>query len=200
MGTPTREDAWKLLNKHVKSENLLKHSLAVESVMRYLARKHGEDEEKWSVVGLAHDVDYEEYPEQHCEKVREILEAEAWPEEYIRAIQSHGYSRVNEIEPLSLMEKSLFAIDELTGLVTATALVRPSKSVMDVKTKSVKKKWKDRSFSAAVDRELIADGAGRLGVELSELIGDTIAGMQAAAEALGLAGTGDQRPAGKAGE
>jgi len=188
MGTPSREDAWKLLQKHVKSENLLKHSLAVEAVMRHLARKNGEDEEKWSVVGLAHDVDYEEYPDRHCAKVREILEEENWPEEYIRAIQSHGYSRVNDIEPLSLMEKSLFAIDELTGLVTATALVRPSRSIMDVKTKSVKKKWKDKGFSAAVDRELIADGAERLGVELSELIDDTIAGMQTVAAELGLMG------------
>jgi putative nucleotidyltransferase with HDIG domain len=188
MNTPTREDAWKLLTEHVKSENLLKHCLAVEAVMRHLARKNGEDEEKWGVVGLAHDLDYEEYPDQHCTKVREILEAEEWPEEYIRAIQSHGYSRVNEIEPLSLMEKSLFAIDELTGLVTATALVRPSRSIMDVKTKSVKKKWKDRSFSAAVDRELIADGAERLNIDLSELIDDTIAGMQTVAKELGLAG------------
>ncbi len=188
MGNPNREDAWKVLHKHVKADNLIKHSLAVESVMRQLARKHGEDEEKWAVVGLAHDLDYEKYPEQHCTKVRELLEEEGWPEEYIRAIQSHGYSRVNDIEPLTVMEKSLFAIDELTGLVTATALVRPSKSIMDVKTKSVKKKWKDRSFSAAVDWELIADGAERLGVELSELIGDAIAGMQTVAKDLGLEG------------
>jgi len=188
MGNPNREDAWKVLQKHVKADNLIKHSLAVESVMRQLARKYGEDEEKWAVVGLAHDLDYEKYPEQHCTKVRELLEEEGWPEDYIRAIQSHGYSRVNDIEPLTVMEKSLFAIDELTGLVTATALVRPSKSIMDVKTKSVKKKWKDRSFSAAVDRELIADGAERLGVELSELIGDAIAGMQTVAKELGLEG------------
>ena len=188
MGNPNREDAWKVLQKHVKADNLIKHSLAVESVMRQLARKYGEDEEKWAVVGLAHDLDYEKYPEQHCTKVRELLEEEGWPEDYIRAIQSHGYSRVNDIEPLTVMEKSLFAIDELTGLVTATALVRPSKSIMDVKTKSVKKKWKDRSFSAAVDRELIADGAERLGVELSELIGDAIAGMQTVAKDLGLEG------------
>src|SRR6056297_3703336 len=188
MGNPNREDAWKVLQKHVKADNLIKHSLAVESVMRQLARKYGEDEEKWAVVGLAHDLDYEKYPDQHCTKVRELLEEEGWPEEYIRAVQSHGYSRVNDIEPQTMMEKSLFAIDELTGLVTATALVRPSRSIMDVKTKSVKKKWKDRSFSAAVDRELIADGAERLGVELSELIGDAIAGMQTVAKELGLEG------------
>jgi putative nucleotidyltransferase with HDIG domain len=171
---------------------LIKHSLAVEAVMRQLARKYEEDEEKWGVVGLAHDVDYERYPDQHCTKVREILEERGWPEEYIRAIQSHGYSRVNDIEPQSLMEKSLFAIDELTGLVTATALVRPSKSVLDVKAKSVKKKWKDKSFSAAVDRDLIAAGAERLGIEITELITETIEGMKTVADELGLKGNPEE--------
>ena len=188
MNTPTREDAWKLLNEYMQSENLIKHSLAVEGVMRYMARKHGEDEEKWGVVGLIHDVDYEQYPEEHCTKVRYILEERSWPEEYIRAVQSHGYSRVNDIEPQSQMEKSLFAIDELTGLVTATALVRPSKSVLDTKVKSVKKKWKDKAFSAAVDRDLIQSGADKLGVELSELIEDTIMGMRDVADEIGLKG------------
>lgn len=192
MEKPTREDAWNLLTEYIQSENLIKHSMAVEAVMRHMARKYGEDEEKWGVVGLAHDVDYEQYPDQHCSKVREILEERGWPEEYIRAIQSHGYSRVNEIEPQSLMEKSLFAIDELTGLVTATALVRPSRSVLDMKAKSVKKKWKDRGFSAAVDRELIADGAERLGVEISELITDTIEGMKTVADELGLKGNPEE--------
>jgi len=188
MDKPTRDDAWNLLNKYVQSDNLIKHCLAVEGVMRYLARKHGEDEEKWGVVGLIHDVDYQQYPDQHCTKVRDILEEQGWPEEYIRAVQSHGYSRVNEIEPQSLMEKSLFAIDELTGLVTATALVRPSKSVLDTKAKSVKKKWKDKGFSAAVDRDLIQSGVDRLGVELTELISDTIMGMRDVADAIGLKG------------
>ncbi|MDY7028457.1 MAG: HDIG domain-containing protein [Spirochaetota bacterium] len=188
----TRDDAWNLLTEYVQSENLIKHSLAVEAVMRQLARKYGEDEEEWGVVGLAHDVDYERYPDQHCTKVREILEERGWPEEYIRAIQSHGYSRVNDIEPQSLMEKSLFAIDELTGLVTATALVRPSKSVLDVKAKSVKKKWKDKSFSAAVDRDLIAAGAERLGIEITELITETIEGMKTVADELGLKGNPEE--------
>lgn len=188
MAVPSREDAWKLLNEFVTSDNLIKHCVSVEAVMRQLAKKFGEDEEKWAVVGLAHDVDYEQYPEEHCSKVREILEEREWPEEYIRAIQSHGYSRVNDIEPQTLMEKSLFAIDELTGLVSATALVRPSKSIHDVKAKSVKKKWKDKGFSAAVDRELIADGAERLGVDLTELINDTISGMQNVADEIGLKG------------
>ncbi|MFO7729730.1 MAG: HDIG domain-containing protein [Spirochaetia bacterium] len=188
MDKPTRDDAWNLLNEYIQSDNLIKHCLAVEGVMRYLARKHGEDEEKWGVVGLIHDVDYQQYPDQHCMKVRDILEERGWPEEYIRAVQSHGYSRVNDIEPQSLMEKSLFAIDELTGLVTATALVRPSKSVLDTKAKSVKKKWKDKSFSAAVDRDLIQSGVERLGVELTELISDTIMGMRDVADEIGLKG------------
>jgi len=188
MDKPTREDAWNLLNEYIQSDNLIKHCLAVEGVMRYLARKHGEDEEKWGVVGLIHDVDYQQYPDQHCTKVRDILEDRGWPEEYIRAVQSHGYSRVNDIEPQSLMEKSLFAIDELTGLVTATALVRPSKSVLDTKAKSVKKKWKDKGFSAAVDRDLIQSGVDRLGVELTELISDTIMGMREVADEIGLKG------------
>ncbi|MCF7915189.1 MAG: HDIG domain-containing protein [Spirochaetaceae bacterium] len=188
MDKPTRDDAWNLLNKYVQSDNLIKHCVAVEGVMRYLARKHEEDEEKWGVVGLIHDVDYQQYPDQHCTKVRDILEEQEWPEEYIRAVQSHGYSRVNDIEPQSLMEKSLFAIDELTGLVTATALVRPSKSVLDTKAKSVKKKWKDKGFSAAVDRDLIQSGVDRLGVELTELISDTIMGMRDVADEIGLKG------------
>ncbi|MDZ7794378.1 MAG: HDIG domain-containing protein [Spirochaetia bacterium] len=188
MDKPTRDDAWNLLNEYIQSDNLIKHCLAVEGVMRYLARKHGEDEEKWGVVGLIHDVDYQQYPDQHCTKVRDILEERGWPEEYIRAVQSHGYSRVNDIEPQSLMEKSLFAIDELTGLVTATALVRPSKSVLDTKAKSVKKKWKDKGFSAAVDRDLIQSGVDYLGVELTELISDTIMGMRDVADEIGLKG------------
>lgn len=188
MDKPTRDDAWNLLNEYIQSDNLIKHCVAVEGVMRYLARKHGEDEEKWGVVGLIHDVDYQQYPDQHCTKVRDILEERGWPEEYIRAVQSHGYSRVNDIEPQTLMEKSLFAIDELTGLVTATALVRPSKSVLDTKAKSVKKKWKDKGFSAAVDRDLIQSGVDRLGVELTELISDTIMGMRDVADEIGLKG------------
>jgi len=188
MDKPTRDDAWNLLNEYIQSDNLIKHCLAVEGVRRDLARKDGEDEEKWGVVGLIHDVDYQQYPDQHCTKVRDILEDRGWPEEYIRAVQSHGYSRVNDIEPQSLMEKSLFAIDELTGLVTATALVRPSKSVLDTKAKSVKKKWKDKGFSAAVDRDLIQSGVDRLGVELTELISDTIMGMREVADEIGLKG------------
>ncbi len=188
MATATREEAWNLLNEYISSENLIKHCLAVEGVMGYLARKYGEDEEKWRAVGLIHDVDYELYPDEHPNRSREILSAKGWPEEYIRAVESHGYIRVNDVEPKTLMERSLFAIDELTGLITATALVRPSKSVLDMKAKSVKKKWSDKRFSANVDREIIQKGADMLGVELSELITDTIMGMREVAENIGLKG------------
>ena len=188
MKEPTRNEAFELLKKYTKSENLIKHALAVEGVMRYFAEKHGEDADKWGLVGLVHDLDYDMYPDQHCIKVREILESENWPEEYIRAVQSHGYGICIDVKPESLMEKTLFAIDELTGLITATALVRPSKSVLDMKAKSVKKKWKAKQFSAGVNRELIEKGAEDLGVELNELITDTIMGMRTVAEAIGLKG------------
>ncbi len=189
MAEKSREEAWQLLNEHVKSESLIKHCIAVEAVMAYLARKHGEDEEKWRVVGLIHDVDYEEHPDEHLKWARTILEPQGYPEEYIRAVESHGWKIVTDVEPQSLMERCLFAVDELTGLVSATALVRPSKSVLDMKAKSVKKKWKDRRFSANVDREIIELGAEKLGVELSELITDTIMGMREVAAEIDLEGT-----------
>jgi putative nucleotidyltransferase with HDIG domain len=166
----------------------LKHALAVEGVMRHIARKHGEDEEKWGIIGLVHDLDYEQYPEEHCTVTKKILEEHDWPEEYIRAVVSHGWGICSDVEPQSLLEKSLYAIDELTGLVTTTALVRPSKSVLDMKVKSVKKKWKEKGFAAGVDRNIIEQGAGMLGVELGELIGDTIEGMRNVAEDIGLKG------------
>ncbi|MCF8080081.1 MAG: HDIG domain-containing protein [Desulfobacterales bacterium] len=185
---PTREDAWLLLNQYNKSESLLKHALAVEGVMRYMARKKGEDEEKWGVVGLIHDLDYEQFPDRHCQKTEEILRENGWPEEYIRAVISHGYGICTDVEPKTELEKTLYAIDELTGLVVTTALVRPSKSVMDLKAKSVKKKWKDKRFAAGVDRSIIENGCSLLGVELSDLITDTIMGMREVAEEIGLKG------------
>ncbi len=185
---PTREQAWNLLNAYNQSESLIKHALAVEGVMRYMARKHGEDEEKWGVVGLIHDLDYERFPDQHCKKTEEILRENGWPEEYIRAVISHGYGICTDVEPKTDLEKTLYAIDELTGLVVTTALVRPSRSVMDLKAKSVKKKWKDKRFAAGVDRSIIENGCRMLGVELSELITDTIMGMRDVAEEIGLKG------------
>ena len=183
---PTREDAWRLLNEYNKSESLIKHALAVEGVMRYFARKLGEDEEMWGVIGLVHDLDYEQFPEQHCKKTEEILKENEWPEEYVRAVISHGWGICTDVEPKTQLEKILYTIDELTGLVVTSALVRPSKSVMDIKAKSVKKKWKDKRFAAGVDRSIIEKGAGMLGMDLTELITDTIMGMRDVAEEIGL--------------
>lgn len=184
---PDRDDALALFKKYNKSESLYKHALAVEGVMRYMARKSGEDEEKWGIIGLIHDLDYEMYPEQHCKMTENILRENNWPEEYIRAVLSHGWGLVTDIEPQSLLEKTIFAIDELTGLVTTSALVRPSKSVMDMEARSVRKKWNDRRFAAGVDRSVIEKGAAMLGVSLDDLISDCIMGMREVAEEIGLA-------------
>jgi predicted hydrolase (HD superfamily) len=186
--TPTRDDAWRLLNEYTKTESLLRHGLSVEAVMRHFARIHGEDEEKWGAIGLVHDLDWEQYPEEHCVKTREILSSAGWPEDYIRSVLSHAWGFVTDVKPEHVMEKVLYATDELTGLVTATALMRPSRSVLDMKAKSVKKKWKDKSFAAGVNREVIAKGAEMLGVELDYLITETIAGMRTVAEEIGLKG------------
>ncbi|HHU76971.1 MAG TPA: HDIG domain-containing protein [Firmicutes bacterium] len=185
---PTREEAFELLKKHNKEDALIKHALAVEAVMAQFAEKFGEDIEKWRVVGLIHDVDYEKYPDQHCLEAREILTEEGWPEDYIRAVQSHGWKICCDVEPIEKMEKVLYTIDELTGLITATALLRPSKSVLDLKTKSVKKKWKQKNFAAGVKREVIEEGAQLLGMEISEIIEESIKGMQKVAAELGLKG------------
>ena len=186
--TPTRDEAFELLKEYNRSESLIKHALAVEGVMRYCARKRMADEEKWGVIGLIHDLDYEQFPDQHCIKTAAILEELNWPEEYIRAVVSHGWGIVTDVKPQSEMEKVLYAIDELTGLVATTALVRPSKSVLDMKPKSVKKKWKDKRFAAGVDRSIIEKGAEMLEVQVSDLIMDTIMGMREVAEQIGLKG------------
>ena len=188
---PTREDALQLLKEYNQDDSLIKHGLAVEGVMRYIARKEGKDENKWGIIGLVHDLDYGKYPEQHCSKSREILKEKSWPEEYIRAVVSHGWGICSDVKPETRLEETLYAIDELTGLVVTTALVRPSKSVMDVKVKSVKKKWKDKRFAAGVNRDIIQKGAEMLGTDLSELIDDTIKGMQEIADDIGLKGTSD---------
>ena len=185
---PTREEAYALLTTYNQSESLIKHALAVEGVMRYFARKRGEDEEKWGVIGLVHDLDYERFPEEHCHKSEEILRENNWPEEYIRAVISHGWGICSNVEPQSELEKALYAIDELTGLVVTTALIRPSKSVLDVGAKSVKKKWKDKRFAAGVDRSIIEKGSQMLGMELTDLITDTIMGMREVADEIGLKG------------
>ena len=184
--TPTRKEALELLHEYNETEGLRKHALAVEGVMRYSARKRGHDEEFWGIVGLIHDLDYERYPQEHCAVTRRILEERDWPEEYIHAAVSHGWSICSDEKPEHEMEKVLFAIDELTGLVATTALVRPSKSVSDVKVSSVKKKWKDARFAAKVDRGIIQKGVDMLGEELSDIIAETIAGMQEVSNVIGL--------------
>ncbi|WP_321491878.1 HD domain-containing protein [uncultured Desulfobacter sp.] len=185
---PTRDAALALLKNYNTSESLIKHALAVEGVMRYMAEKYGEDKDTWGIVGLIHDLDYEQFPDQHCKKTEEILKENHWPENLIRAVVSHGWGICTDVKPESTMEKMLFAIDELTGLVATSALVRPSKSVMDMKAKSVKKKWNDKRFAAGVDRAIIQKGADMLGVELAELITDTIMGMRGGAVEIGLKG------------
>ncbi len=185
---PDRNSAMELFKEFNTSESLYKHALSVESVMKHFAKLSGEDEEKWGIIGLIHDLDYEQFPNEHCSKSSEILSERGWPEEYIHAVVSHGWGICSDVEPSEYMEKVLYATDELTGLITAAVLVRPSRSIMDLSVKSVKKKWKDRSFSAGVDRSVIEKGAEMLNIELSELISMTIEGMKAAAEETGLAG------------
>ena len=183
---PTRDEAFALLAEYNQAEGLINHALAVEGVMRHYARKFGVDEDKWGVIGLIHDLDYEQFPEKHCHKTAEILKEHNWPDDYIHAVMSHGWGICTEAEPQEEMEKVLYAIDELTGLIAANALVRPSGSVMDMKAKSVKKKFKDKGFAAKIDRGVIAKGAEMLGVELSELITETIEGMKGVADTIGL--------------
>jgi putative nucleotidyltransferase with HDIG domain len=189
MYIPSRADALELFLKYNQTESLYKHALAVEAVMRYMAGKAGEDEEKWGVIGLIHDLDYEKYPDQHCKMTEKILRDNNWPEEYIRAVLSHAWGLCSDKEPLSLLEKTIYAIDELTGLVTTSALVRPSRSVLDMEARSVKKKWNDKRFAAGVDRGVIEKGAEMLGVSLDDLISDCIMGMRDVAEEIGLKGT-----------
>ncbi len=183
-----RDEVFALLREFNSSDSLIKHALCVEGVMRSIARKRGEDEEKWGVIGLVHDLDYEKFPDQHCHKTREILTERGWPEEYVRAVASHGWDICTDVRPQTDLEKTLYAVDELTGLVTAVALVRPSKSVKDVKVKSVMKKWKDKAFAAGVNRSVIEKGAEMLDVELRELVADVIEGMRKVAAEIGLEG------------
>lgn len=187
---PTREEAMALLKKYNRSDALIKHALAVEAVMAYFAEKFGEEDlEKWRVIGLVHDLDYEQYPAEHCQKTKEILSEEGWPEDYIRAVVSHGWKICSDVEPVETMEKVLYTTDELTGLIVATVLMRPSKSILDLTAGSVKKKYKNKNFAAGVDRLIIEEGAAMLGMELGEVIEETIKAMQSAADELDLRGT-----------
>jgi predicted hydrolase (HD superfamily) len=185
---PTREQALDLFRKYNKSDSLYRHALSVEAVMRYMAKEAGEDEEKWGIIGFIHDLDYELYPEQHCIMTEKILKENNWPEDYIRAVLSHGWGLATDVEPVTRLEKTIYAVDELTGLVTTSALVRPGRSILDMEVRSVKKKWNDKKFAAGVDRGVIEKGAQMLGMSLDELINDCIMGMRVVAEEIGLRG------------
>lgn len=189
----TREQAWELVNEYTKNQNLVRHMLAVEAGMRAYARKYGEDEDLWGVVGLIHDFDYERYPnlsvEGHPVVGARVLREQGCPEEIIRAVLAHA-GEYTGVMPESRMEKALVAVDELTGFLVAVALVRPSKDIRDItKIRSVKKKWKDRSFAAAVNREEIEHACQELGVDLwTEHVPLVLEAMKGIAPELGLAG------------
>ena len=190
---PTREETWELVNEWTKNKNLVRHMLAVEAAMRAYAQKYGEDEDLWGLVGLIHDFDYEQYPhlsvEGHPVVGARILRERGWPEEIVHAVLSHA-SEYTEVQPESLMEKCLVAVDELTGFLVAVALVRPTKDIRDItKIRSVKKKWKDRSFAAAVSREEIEHACQELGVDLwTEHVPLVLGAMQGIAAELALDG------------
>ena len=190
----TREQALELLKKYNKEEFHILHALTVEGVMRSYAREmgYGDEAEFWAMAGLLHDVDFEQYPEEHCKKAPELLSEIDAEEELVHAVVSHGYGLCSDVEPEHLMEKIMFASDELTGLIWAAAKMRPSKSVMDMEVSSVKKKFKDKRFAAGCSRDVIKDGAEMLGWELTELFDKTIQAMRsceasAARECGGLA-------------
>lgn len=176
----TREQAWQLLREYNKESFHLKHALTLEGVMRYYARELGytNETEFWGIVGLLHDLDFEEYPEEHCVKEQEILRERGVDERLIHAVASHGYMLTVDIKPEHEMEKVLYATDELTGLIGAVALMHPSKSVMDLEAKSVKKKFKNANFAAGCSREVITRGAEMLGWTMDELIENTILAMR----------------------
>ncbi len=185
----TRQQSLELLKKHNADLGHIRHGYAVEACMRYFAEKEGEDPDFWGQVGLLHDLDWEETqsdPAQHCHRAMELLEQAGYPEEFRHAVSSHGWGICTDTEPRNRMELTLYTIDELTGLILTTALVRPSKSLQDLTAKSVKKKWKEKSFAAGVDRDLIQGGADKMGVELGALIDDVIAAMRPIEKELGL--------------
>lgn len=184
----SREVAFELLNKYTKNKNLIKHGLAVESVMKYFAKIYNEDIEKWGIVGLVHDIDYEMYSDEHCVKCVEIMKENGFDEDYIHAVQSHGYNICSDVKPTHKMEMILYTIDELTGLITAIALMKPNKSLAEVDLASVNKKWKQKGFAAGVNRDIITAGSIMLGENLDYIISETINGMSIVAVEIGLGG------------
>jgi len=182
----THEQAEALLKEHTKTESLQRHAYAVEAAMRHFAQLQGEDVEYWGMVGLLHDLDYEQYPELHCQKTPEFLREAGFDDAFIHAVLSHGYGLCTDAKPELFMEKVIYTVDELTGFITACALMRPSKSVMDMEVKSVKKKFKDARFAAKVNRELIKGGCELMGMEFDQVVRETIEALKPVCEKIGL--------------
>jgi len=185
---PTRQDALELLKEFNDNPALVQHGIQVGVCMSHFAKRAGEDPMRWEIVGLLHDLDYEKYPERHCYKAAQIMRERGYDDEIIRAMMSHAWGICTDVEPISKMEKTLYAVDELSGLINACVLVRPSKSIDDLSVKSVKKKFKQKSFAAGVDRQIVKKGALMLGMELDELIAEVIEAMKARAQECGVKG------------
>ncbi|MCE1195454.1 hydrolase [bacterium] len=183
-----REKALALWREYNSEDSLFRHALSVEAAMRHFARLYGEDEDFWGSVGILHDVDYQKYPEEHLAHSREILEKAGCGEALVRAVLSHGWGLCSDVEPQAKMEKVLYAVDELTGFIAACAYVRPSRSVLDMEVKSVRKKWGAANFAAGVNRGVIEKGAAMMGIPLEDLIRETILALRESAEAVGLKG------------
>lgn len=183
-----RESALALWKKHNSDESLLRHALSVEAAMRHFAAIYKEDLDFWGIVGLLHDIDYEKHPEEHLQHARAMLSEAGLGESVIHAVESHGWGICSPVEPIHVMEKVLFGVDELTGFIAACAYVRPSKSVLDMEVKSVKKKWGSAAFAAGVRRDIIQKGADMLGMPLEKLIEETILALRSVARDVGLEG------------
>ncbi len=181
-----REQALELLKTHTKNPSLINHALGVEGIMRYFAELNGEDIEYWGMVGLLHDLDYEKYPEEHCKHTPAYLKEAGFDDEFIYSVLSHAYGLASDVEPKKYMENVILTVDELAGFITACAYMRPSKSVMDMELKSVKKKWKTLNFAAGVNREHVENAAKRMGMPMDEVLNHCILAMRKIAPSIGL--------------
>ena len=181
-----RAAAFELLKQHTHTESLIHHAISVEAAMRHVAEIYGEDVEHWGMVDLLHDLDYEEHPDEHCQVTPIYLREAGFDEDFIRAVLSHGYGLCTDVEPQKQMEKVIYTVDELTGFITAVALMRPSKSLLDLEVSSVKKKFKDKKFAAKVKRDVIRDGAERMGMDLDAVMEHCILALRTINEELGF--------------
>lgn len=185
---PNREQAWQILSKYTEGEALLTHGKTVAGVMRHFAALFGGNPDIWGAGGLLHDVDYEKWPDEHCKKMLELLDEEGVDRDFSEQLAAHGWGICTDIEPKTDLSKVLYTVDELTGLIHAAAIMRPSKSVLDLELKSVKKKYKTKSFAAGVDRAIIEQGCDLIGMPLDDVITHCILGMREVAEEIGLKG------------